>query len=196
MKKTTNTYTAAAANATGFASNVTGASWALTNLLTSDNLAHKVTIHGDAATNHSGKTATIVGTDANGRPQTETGLALPNGAVTVTSTKYFRSIESVTPSATIGGDTMDIGWAVDAVSPWQDVMGTREDGPFNLGFATAIASGSPTYSVQNSYDDESAFTHATVAAKTDAQQGGITVPCSSVRLLLTAAGGVTLTTIR
>lgn len=197
MKKTSNSFVSVAANATGFASNVSGAAWALTANVAGDGLAHKVTIHGDAATNHSAKTATIVGTDANGRPQTETGLALPNGVATVTSTKYFKAIESVTPSATIGTDTMDIGWAADSVTPWIDVLNDKNpEAPFNLGFAVAIDSGTPTYSIQNSYDDSAAFTHATVAAKTDAQQGGITVPCSSVRVLFTAAGGVTLTTVQ
>lgn len=197
MKKMTRSYTSEAANATGFASNVTGATWTLTETETPDGLAHKVTIHCDAATNHSAKTAIIVGTDANGRAQTETALALPNGVATVTSTKYFKTVESVTPSATIGADTMDIGWAADAVTPWIDVLNDKHpDAPFNLGFAVAIDSGSPTYSIQNSYDDSAAFTHATIAAKTDAQQGSITVPCSSVRVLLTAAGGISLTLVQ
>ncbi len=105
------TYTLAALNATGYASNVSGASWALDSVAGPyDGLAHQVTIHGDAATNHSGKTAIITGLDAEGREQTETIAALPNGVATVTSTKYFKSISSVVPSATIGEDTMDIGW--------------------------------------------------------------------------------------
>lgn len=99
-----------AADTVRFKSNVTGATWTLTNTTAGDGKAHKVTIKGDAATDHSLKTAALVGTDANGLAQTET-INLPNGTATVTSTKEFLTLTSVTPSATIGGDTMDIGIA-------------------------------------------------------------------------------------
>lgn len=114
--RNTVTYAPKAANTTRFASNVTGASWALAATTTGDGLAHTVTIHNDSGTDHSGKTATIVGTDENGKAQTET-LALPAATATVTSTKHFLTVTSVTPSATIGADTMDIGISADSVSP-------------------------------------------------------------------------------
>lgn len=103
------------ANLTGFASNVTGASWPLTATSSGDDLAHQVSIRNDAATDHSGKTAILTGTDADGRAQTET-ISLPAGTATVESTKYFLTLTSVVPSATIGGDTMDIGWVDEFVS--------------------------------------------------------------------------------
>jgi len=109
MRPISRFYTPTGLNATGFSSNVTGATWPLTATEVGDGLAHQVTIHGDAATDHSLKTAVITGSDADGRTQTET-VALPNGATTVTSTKYFKVVTSVVPSATIGADTMDIGW--------------------------------------------------------------------------------------
>lgn len=98
------------ANLTGFLSNATGSTWTLTATVTADGLAHKVTIKNDSATNHSAKTALLTGTDSADAAQTET-VALPNSSATVTSTKSFKTLTTVVPSATIGGDTMDIGWA-------------------------------------------------------------------------------------
>jgi len=94
---------------TGFASNVTGASWTLTANNSGDNLAHQVSVRNDAVTDHSLKTAILTGTDADGKSQTET-INLPAGSATVESSKYFLTLDSIVPSATIGGDTMDIGW--------------------------------------------------------------------------------------
>jgi hypothetical protein len=110
------TYTPADANLTGFASNVTGATWTLTTTATSDSLAHQVSIKNDSATDHSGKTALLIGTDADDKAITET-VALPAGSATVESTLYFKTLTSIVPSATIGSDTMDIGWVDEFVSP-------------------------------------------------------------------------------
>lgn len=97
------------ANLIGFASNVTGAAFTLTANDSGDSLAHRVSIKNDAATDHSGKTVTLVGTDADGKAQTEV-VTGPAGTATVESTKYFLTLTSATPSATIGADTFDIGW--------------------------------------------------------------------------------------
>jgi len=111
---------------TRYASNATGATWALTETTPGDALARIVTIKGDAATDHSLKTAILTGTDADGRAQTNT-INLPNGTATVLSTKHFLTLTSVVPSATIGADTMDIGIGDDIVSKtyplnhWSDV---------------------------------------------------------------------------
>lgn len=189
----------AAASVTGLLSNATGATWTLTandagdtvavNNGTTVAMAHLITIKGDAATNHSAKTAVITGTGPEGEAQTET-VNLPNGTATVTSTKYFRSVSTVVPSATIGADTMDIGWALGSVSPaFHPKIGSN----FNMGFGCSI-SGSPTYTVQQSYDNGTNwFSHATVAAKTTAFEGTYTSPVQAVRLMFTAAGSVTLT---
>jgi hypothetical protein len=108
-------YTPANANLTGFASNVTGATWTLTNTIITDGLAHQVSVRNDSATDHSAKTAILVGTDEDGKAQTET-INLPAGSATVESTYYFKTLTSITPSATIGSDTMDIGWVDEFVS--------------------------------------------------------------------------------
>jgi hypothetical protein len=109
-----------------FANGATGATWTLAQTATPDELSRVVTITGEDVTDHSGKTAILVGTDADGRAQTET-LALPNGTATVTSVKHYLTLTSVTPSETIGSDGMDIGYGDDIVSQtiplnhWADV---------------------------------------------------------------------------
>lgn len=103
------------ANLTGFASNVTGASFTITTTATSDGLAHQVSVRNDTATDHSGKTIDLVGTDADGNAQTET-ITAPGSSATVESSKYFKTLTSATPSATIGADTFDIGWVDEVVS--------------------------------------------------------------------------------
>lgn len=103
------------ANLTGFASNVTGAAFTITTTATTDGLAHQVSIRNDSATNHSGKTVTLVGTDADGRAQTEV-VTGPAGSATVESAKYFKTLTSATPSATIGADTFDLGWVDEVAS--------------------------------------------------------------------------------
>jgi len=141
-------YTLAALNATGYASNVSGASWAVSSTGPADGLAHQVTIHGDAATNHSLKTAIIVGTDAEGRSQAET-INLPNGVATVTSTKFFKTVTSVTPSATIGADTMDIGWNAVCETPTYPVDCYYQAAP-NISITVG---GSITFSISQTNSD-------------------------------------------
>jgi hypothetical protein len=108
-------YTPADANLTGFASNVTGASFTLTATTSGDSLAHQISIRNDSATDHSAKTITIVGYLFH-IAQTET-ISAPGSSATVESTLYYSEITSVTPSATIGADTFDIGWVDEFVTP-------------------------------------------------------------------------------
>lgn len=131
-----------------FASNVTGASWTLTSTSTSDGLAHKVSITNDSATDHSAKTVPITGTDADGQTVSET-INLPGSSLTVKTTIYFKTIESpLVPSATIDGDTMDIGIAAEFVSK------TFPSGCYygNLNIGTEI-SGTITYGTDHTFDD-------------------------------------------
>lgn len=97
------------ASLTGFRSNATGVDFALTSTSSGDGLAHQVSIRNDAVTDHSGKTFTLSGTDPDGKSQTEV-VTGPGSVSTVESAKYFLTLTSVTPSASIDADTMDIGW--------------------------------------------------------------------------------------
>ena len=124
------TYTPADANLTGFASNVTGAALTLTASVSGASLAHQVSIRHDSATDHSGKTVTLVGTDHLGRALTEV-VTGPAGSATVESSGYFLTLTSATPSATIGADTFDIGWVDEFVTPaialdWRSGIGSLE----------------------------------------------------------------------
>lgn len=135
------------ANLTGFASNVTGATWTLTATAATDNLAHQVSIRNDSATDHSGKTAILTGTCPDGRTLTET-VTLPAGSATVESTNYFLTLTSVVPSATIGADTMDIGW-VDEVSSSTFPLNWRSS---EVAISTGVT-GTINYTLQQTFDN-------------------------------------------
>lgn len=98
-----------------FLSNATGGTWTLTETTPGDSIAHQISIRNDSATDHSAKTADLTGTDADGRTQLET-INLPAASATVESTKYFLTLTSVVPSASIGADTMDIGFVDETAS--------------------------------------------------------------------------------
>lgn len=190
------TGTAVALNAAGLANDVaySAGGYALTANNAADSLAHLITILGNAATNHAAKTFTITGAGPNGEAQSE-GIAGPNGNVTVTSTKYFLTVTSVTVSATTGADTFDIGWTAASVSPWAWLEPRVV--AFNVGFGCVKGTGSPNYSVQHTYDKgATAFAHSVVAAKTASTDGVYTSPVGGIRLAWTVAGQVTLTAIQ
>lgn len=105
------------ASLTGFASNITGAGpWTMTTTATSDGLAHQVSIRNDSATDYSGQTFTLVGTDANDAALTE-AVTGPTGTATVESAGYYKTLTTVTASgAGISTDTMDVGWVDEVAS--------------------------------------------------------------------------------
>jgi hypothetical protein len=107
----------AAESLTGYSSNTTGTGpWTMTTTNSGDGLAHKVSIRNDAAVDYRGQTFTLVGTDADGRPQTDT-ITGPDASLTVESTKYFKTLLTSTASgAGIGGDTFDYGWVDEVAS--------------------------------------------------------------------------------
>jgi hypothetical protein len=191
MRPKSFSYTPSDDNLTGFLSNATGATWTLTTTTVGDGLAHQVTIRNDAATDHSAKTAVLVGTDADGRAITET-LNLPGNAATVTSTKYYKTLTSVTPSATINADTMDIGWKDTAVTPSYPVNRTQgNSGSPTVSFGVDVT-GTINFDAQATIDniysvkesDASWFDHGTVAnATTDAYHNYVT-PIVAMRLMI------------
>lgn len=184
----TNSYTFAATSAAGLANDVaySGGGYALTATTAGDGCAHPITILGNAATNHSGKTFTITGTDANDVAITN-AIAGPNGVATVTSTVRFKTVTSVTVDSTTGADTFDIGWTSLASTPWipLDVLQV----PFAVGIGAVLVSGSANYDLEHTYDDIStnattqvAYNNATMAAKTASSDVGLTYPVKAVRL--------------
>lgn len=135
------------ASLTGFASNVTGATWTLTATQATDGLAHQVSIRNDSVTDHSAKTAVLTGTDADGRAQTET-VNLPGTSATIESTKYFLTLTSVVPSATINADTMDIGWVDEVVSKTK-ILNWRSESPATI---NVDVTGTIDFTVQQTFD--------------------------------------------
>lgn len=138
MYPKTFSYTPAALSANGYANDVAYAAggYALTATTSGDGLAHELTVLNNSATDHSAKTLTIVGTDADGIAQT-LSRAAPAGSVSVTTTgTFWGSVTSVSISATTGADTFDIGWNGVAVGPtypldWRKI-------PFNVTLAVDI----------------------------------------------------------
>jgi hypothetical protein len=184
MEQHRRTYTAAAASLTGHASNVTGAAWVIATAGAADGLAHHVTIRNDSATNHSAKTIVLVGTGANGEALTET-LAAPGTSATVTSTKAFKTLTSATPSATIGADTFDIGWAATGHTPWVDLRPNVEH--FAASAAVYLVSGSLNFDGQHTYDhppteDSVVFNTSALTAKTATTDASYTAPITGFRV--------------
>lgn len=143
---------------TGYKSNVTGPTWnPLTSTVTSDGLGHKVTIRNDSATDHSAKTVALIGTDYLGNAITET-VSLPGPSAITKSYQYFKTLTSAIPSASIGFDTMDIGWngGIDPTvggSGWS--AGGRllraMQGSLWVCFDAGVGDGSGTYNVAYSH---------------------------------------------
>lgn len=125
MRSSRYTYTLAALDADGFANDLTGAGPFTTFGAPADGTAHQTTLA--SAANLSAITMTVVGTDANNNVQTE-AIAGP-AANTVNLTKYFKTITSITPSATLGANTMDVGWTALVQTPIIPVDPYKLTGP-------------------------------------------------------------------
>ena len=193
-------YAPAAANATGLAAGVAyaGGGYVLAATTPADRLAHIVTITGLAATDHSLKTFTIRGTNADGVAQSE-GIAGPNGAVVVSSTLYYKTVTSITVSATTGADTFNLGWTAVAVSltfplNWRDLNN------FQASLGLVIA-GTISVTVQHTLDGlhgeyvatPAWFPHATLVTKTASADGNYAFPVTATRLLINSVtGGATV----
>jgi hypothetical protein len=179
--------TPAAANLTGFASNVTGATFTLTANDSGDSLGHQVSIRNDTANSHAGKTITLVGTDPDGRALTET-ITGPGVSATVETSGYFLTLTSVTPSATIGADTFDIGWVDEFAIQTIPLNWRGANVALNI-----TVSGTIDYTVQQTFDDiqskTTAFTFnnhsdTNLVAATTTLNGGYTEAPRATRLIV------------
>lgn len=196
-------------SATGYASNVTGATWTLTTTTAADSLGHLTTIHNDSATDHSAKTALVTGTDADGKALTET-IALPAGTATTTGSKYFKTISTVVPSATVGADTMDIGWSVSAVS--KTIPLNYRQCPFNTELSleiTGTVSAGVEHTADSPYDivddisgtptiigSQTAIYYAdpTIVTKSASTEATLSAPHQATRIRITSVtNGATVT---
>ncbi len=108
-------YSPAAESTTGIVNGATGATSPLTlaSAGAGDGLGHQLSI--TSAANISAITFTITGTDADGVTLTE-AVTGPN-ATTVESTGYFKTVTSITISATLGANTANVGWVDEIATP-------------------------------------------------------------------------------
>ena len=66
--------------------------------------------------------------------------------------------------------------------------------PCNIGFGVIVTSGSPTYTVQHTFDDPADgfstwFDHPTVATETTNQDGNYAFPITGVKVVITSGSG-------
>ncbi len=149
MRQRTKTYTLDALDADGFFQNVTGdittTAWTTANSALTDGCAHYVSLASSA--DLSGITLTFTGTDAEGRTQTESAVG-PNNTTTYL-TKYFATMTSVTSDATLGANTLNVGWTAAAHTPCIPV-------DCHAGNGAAVGcdiSETISYTIQNTNDD-------------------------------------------
>jgi hypothetical protein len=176
----------------------TGAATAPSTTTTSDGLAHLVTLISPVQATLAGITFTIVGTDANDMAQTETGIVGPASNSTVTSTKHFKTIATVQPSATMGGLVVSIGQAAESVTQmipleWRSIAAAA---------MTVKVTGTVNFTVEETYASPYNNAHeacpwvsiTALAAKTATTSSTATVGAQAVRLKTnTVTNGATLT---
>ena len=175
------TYTPANSSTTGYAASVTGATFTLTNFSSGDGVARKVSILNNTVTDHSAKTLTIIGLNAENKTITEV-LSAPGASATVVSVNYYLSIVSITPSATIGADTFSIGWGSLFVCPcipcnWRGGQASID----------VTVTGTITYSVEQTWDDIQTKTTAFVWVVNNAGEGAQTAKLQIVLAVLPKA---------
>lgn len=140
-------FTLAAADQDWYANNATGATIVLDQNASPDSQAYKVAVLNNGGNNLSGINFTITGLDGDGKVQSEV-LAGPTGSATVYSVYYYTRVNSVTLSATLGVNTVDIGTTTQFATP---TIGTDFG---SIGAALAVDySGTMTYTVQATLDN-------------------------------------------
>ena len=184
---------ATAFNAQGFTS--TGAATAPTTTSTSDGLAHYVTLTSPVQATLAGINFTIVGKDADNHDVSEV-IAGPASASTVTTTKFFKTITTIQPSATMGALTLAVGIAVTAITPTIPLTNS----PAAAGMTVAVT-GTINYTMYETFANVyvhsigSVSTQITaLASKTANTSGNAAVSATGVLLLVNSVtAGATVT---
>lgn len=147
------------------------------------------------ASDESGKTLTIYGTNHHGEAISET-MTGPN-ATTGSTSLHFRTVTRVAVSAAFTGNvkvgTSGVGSSSTTV---MDIYAM----PFNAAIGCTV-SGTVNYTVQYTFDNPNVATalnwnnHATIASKSAAFDGVITSPVTAVRTLINSGTGTVTTNI-
>lgn len=138
--------------------------------------------------NDTGITFTITGTDSDGRAQSESTVGASAG--TKTSTKYFKTVSSVTHTGSVA-TTLSVGSTIDAVS--NTIRPNLDTSPIAIGIGVTLVSGTATYKVQHSYQDGRSSHPAlwfdnSAGAKTASSEATYSAPVACIRLLASASG--------
>jgi hypothetical protein len=158
-------------------------------------LAHYVTLTSPAQATLAGINFTITGTDHDNHDISET-IAGPASASTVTSTKFFKTVATIQPSATMGALTLAVGIAVTAISPTIALTNS----PATAGMTVAVT-GTINYTVYETFAN--VYTHipssvstpiTALTSKSANTSGSTTVSATGVILLVNSVtAGATFT---
>jgi hypothetical protein len=139
---------------------------------------------------------TIVGTDPDGHDISDT-IAGPASASTVTSTKFFKTVTTIQPSATMGALTLAVGIAVTAITP--TIALTNSVAAAGM---TVAVTGTVNYTMYETFSNVYVHTANSVStpitaltSKTANTTGSATVSATGVLLLInsvTASATVTV----
>lgn len=142
--------------------------------------------------NDAGITFTFVGTDSDGRVQSET-VAGTNASNSDT-TKYFKTITAITQSAAVA-TTIIVGNLIDSVS--NTICPELNTSPIAIGIGVTLVSGTVTYKVQHSYQN-GRTAHPTLwfdnsaGAKGASSEATYSSPVACIRILVSASGSAVL----
>jgi len=191
-------YTPAIASTTAFNAQSftsTGAATAPTTTSTSDGLAHYVTLTSPSQASLAGIDFTIVGTDPDGHAISDT-IAGPASASTVTSTKFFQTVLTIQPSATMGALTLAVGIAVTAILP--TIALTNSSAAAGM---TVAVTGTVNYTMYETFANVYLYNSSTVStpiaaltSKIANTSGNAAVSATGVLLLINSvSAGATVT---
>lgn len=142
--------------------------------------------------NDSGISFTFIGTDSDGRAQSETVAGTNAG--NSNTTKYFKTITSITKTGAAAG-TIVVGNLIDSVS--NTISPDLNTSPIAIGIGVTLVSGTVTYKVQHSYQD-GRLAHPTLwfdnsaGAKSASSEATYSSPVACIRLLVSASSSAVL----
>lgn len=162
-----------------------------------------------SGSNISNRTLTITGTNVYDQTISQ-ALTGPNNS-TVTSTLAFKTVTNVAINGSAAG-ALTVGNS--AYAEGQMYVADMNSNPFSIGFGTIISTGTPTWTVQHTFDNvltnpntggftgtgttaytysstsNTWFNHPIVASVTSNTDGNYAFPVMAIRLTLSAAGAV------
>lgn len=135
----------------------------------------------------SGITFTFNGTDADGNAQSQTVQG--TNASNTDTTLYFKTITSIVPSGSVTGAIV-VGNLIGSIS--KTLRPNTHTNPFNLNLYAQLMSGTATFYMDYTFDDDSKYpttwiADGTITNKTASTEGAWTKPIAGMRLRLTAS---------